>query len=73
MAEIVSKLVVAPGARWLDRSLGAKYAYRLATDPPALTIFLYRLRRRVGVLDRLKAMLGPGEGYSDVIIRVARG
>jgi hypothetical protein len=26
-----------------------------------------------GVLDRLKALRGPGESYSDVIIRVARG
>ena len=25
------------------------------------------------VLDRLKAMRGPGESYSDVILRVARG
>jgi hypothetical protein len=33
--------------------------------------FLIRLPR--GVLDRLKAMRGPGESYSDVIIRVARG
>jgi hypothetical protein len=24
-------------------------------------------------LDRLKAMRGPGEGYSDMILRVARG
>jgi hypothetical protein len=26
-----------------------------------------------GKADRLKAMRGPGESYSDVIIRVARG
>jgi hypothetical protein len=25
------------------------------------------------VLDRLKALRGPGESYSDVILRVARG
>jgi hypothetical protein len=25
------------------------------------------------VIDRLKALRGPGDGYSDVIIRVARG
>jgi hypothetical protein len=27
----------------------------------------------LGVIDRLKAMRGPGESYSDVIIRIARG
>jgi hypothetical protein len=26
-----------------------------------------------GVIDRLAAMRGPGESYSDVIIRIARG
>jgi len=33
--------------------------------------FLVTLDHRL--LDRLKAMRGPGESYSDVIIRLARG
>jgi hypothetical protein len=28
-------------------------------------------RRRVGVVDRLVTMRGPGESYSDVLIRAA--
>jgi predicted CopG family antitoxin len=44
---------------------------RAETRPDGKGGFLITLPH--SVMDRLKALRGPGESYSDVIIRVARG